>query len=87
MNARRAFEAHLRLSYSSEGEAKAIYDAVAPDNKPLPPGLKIEMALDGRELLIDVSCLRGLESLWATLDDLLSCIQVAERALRAISGS
>jgi len=87
MNASRAFEAHLRLCYQSGEEAKAIHDAVAPDNKPLPPGLKIEMALEGRELLVDVSCLKGLESLWATLDDLLSCIQVAERALRAISGS
>jgi len=33
---------------------------------------------------LHVVCERGLESLWATLDDLLACVQAAERALRNV---
>lgn len=39
----------------------------------------------GRTLNISVTCTRGIGSMIATLDDLLSCIQAAERAIRGIS--
>lgn len=85
MSTEGAFKACIKLRYASEEEARAIYDAVLPDNERLPPGLRMRTSVSGRELIIEVSCSKGLESLWATLDDLLSCIQVAERALNVIS--
>ena len=77
-------EARLRLAYPSERLAKAIYDAVRPDNELLPEGLRIRTVLRGRQVEFSVECGKGLGSLWATLDDLLACVQAAERALKAL---
>ncbi|RLF36526.1 MAG: hypothetical protein DRN03_03550, partial [Thermoplasmata archaeon] len=57
---------------------------IRPDNELLPQGLRIEGALSGRVVELHVMCEKGLESLWATLDDLLACVQAAERALRNV---
>ncbi len=84
MSPERVFRAELRLSYPEE-LAKAIYDAIKPDNERLPPGLAIETRLSGRAVELVVECEKSLESLWATLDDLLACVQAAERTLRALT--
>ena len=86
MSAERSFRAELRLSYPEEELAKAIYDAIRPDNERLPPGLAIETRLSGRAVELVVECEKSLESLWATLDDLLACVQAAERSLRSLAG-
>ena len=78
-----AHEAFLRLRYDSEEVARAVYEAVEPDNRPLPEGLVIRGRVEGNTVVFEVSCEKGLGSLWSTLDDLLACIQTAERALRA----
>ena len=77
-------QAELRLAYGSEEEAKAIHDAIRPDNVGLPPGLAIESSCRGQVVEVRVRCEKGLESLWATLDDLLACVQAAERALEQV---
>mgnify|MGYP000029321091 CR=1 FL=1 len=81
---RPAPEAQLRLAFRSEEEARAIYEAIRPDNELLPQGLSIEGALSGHVVELHVVCEKGLESLWATLDDLLACVQAAERALEQV---
>jgi len=84
MRPKEAFEARLRLTYQDERVAKAIYDSVRPDNIFLPRGLKIRGSLKGSYVEFKVICQKSLESLQATLDDLLACIQAAERALGAL---
>ncbi len=81
----RAFEAVLKLAYPDTAKARAIYDAVRPDNERLPRGLSIRTVLSGSTIKFEVRCEKGLGSLWATLDDLLECVQAAERALGQLS--
>ncbi|MBS7652712.1 hypothetical protein KEJ13_06230 [Candidatus Bathyarchaeota archaeon] len=74
-------EAHIILRYSSEREARAVLDAVSPDNTQAPEGITLTSEASGGELRFSITCHRGIKSLTATIDDLLSCIQAAERAL------
>ncbi len=73
-------EATIRLTYESAQEAKAVAGAVSPDNVKLPSGLIVETTRSGSSVLAVVKCSKGLSTFIATLDDLLSCISVAERA-------
>lgn len=75
--------ATLKLKYPSGRIAEAIALAITPDNEKAPPGLRIETQIENSSLIASVYCERGLDSLTATLDDLLACIQAAERALSA----
>ncbi len=73
-------EAKIRLTYERAQEAKAVAGAVSPDNVKLPSGLIVETTRRGSSVLAIVNCRKGLSTFIATLDDLLSCISVAERA-------
>ena len=84
MRAEKPFEAELKLVYPDEASAKAIYEAVRPDNELLPRGLEIKGALKGSSVELKVVCQKSMESLQATLDDLMACVQAAERALEAV---
>ncbi|MBS7637586.1 hypothetical protein KEJ49_01670 [Candidatus Bathyarchaeota archaeon] len=77
-------EAQITLRYRSEREARAVLDAVSPDNIQAPEGINLTSEASGGELRISITCHRGIKSLTATVDDLLSCIQAAERALEEI---
>lgn len=60
--------------------AEAILRAIEPDNLTT-PGVEIEAEATEGVVTINVMCMRGVGSLVATLDDLLSCIQAAEAAI------
>lgn len=77
-------EASIILKYSSEREAWAILEAVSPDNSRAPEGISLASEISGGELRILITCERGVKSLTATIDDLLSCIQAAERAITGL---
>ncbi len=72
-------EAEIRLSYQNEREAEAVAKAVAPDNIEVPPGLYIETVRNGSDVLTKVECQTRLQTLIATIDDLLACVSVAEK--------
>ncbi len=74
-------EALIILRYGSEREARAVHQAVSPDNSQAPEGLTLSSEAAEGELRISITCNRGVRSLTATIDDLLSCIQAAERAI------
>ena len=74
-------EARITLSYGSIREAEAVAKAVSPDNLKAPPGLTIKTMRRGPKVVTLVKCERKLESLIATIDDLLMSVQVAERAI------
>lgn len=73
-------KAEIRLSYRNEREAEAVAKAVSPDNVKVPPGLSVKTVRNGPEVLTKIECQIRLQTLIATLDDLLSCVSVAEKA-------
>jgi hypothetical protein len=75
-------EAEIRLSYGNEREAEAVAKAVSPDNVEVPLGLYIETVRNGSEVLTKVECQKRLQTLIATLDDLLACVSVAEKTFK-----
>jgi len=74
-------EARITLSYKSVREAEAIAKAISPDNLKTPRGLSVKTIRKGPKVVTLVKCQRSLESLIATIDDLLMSVQVAERAI------
>jgi len=76
-------EAEITLSYENEREAEAVAKAVSPDNLEVPPGLLIKTTRKGFKVLTWVRCETRLETFMATIDDLLCCVSIAERAFSA----
>jgi len=72
-------EAEIRLSYQNEREAEAVAKAVSPDNVEVPLGLYIETVRKGSDVLTRIECQTRLQTLIATIDDLLACVSVAEK--------
>ena len=72
-------EAEICLSYKNEREAEAVAKAVAPDNIQVPSGLYIETVRNGSDVNTKVECRTRLQTLIATIDDLLACVSVAEK--------
>ena len=77
-------EAKLSFAYETEREAEAVVEAVSPDNVKVPQGLSIETVRNDCRLLAFVCCEKSLGTFLATLDDLLACISVAEKAFETI---
>ena len=77
-------EATVTIQYVDRRTAEAILRAIEPDNLTTPEGVKIEAEARGGVAIIKVECRRGIGSLVATLDDLLSCIQAAEKAIEEL---
>jgi hypothetical protein len=72
-------EAEIRLAYRNEREAEAVAKAVSPDNVEVPQGLSIETLRSGSNVFTRIECQTRLQTLIATLDDLLACVSVAEK--------
>ncbi len=72
-------KARITLSYKNVKDAEAVAEAVSPDNIKVPSGLVIETRREGSQVLTVVRCEKGLSTFIATIDDLLSCVSVAER--------
>ncbi len=77
-------EAKLIFAYETEKEAETVVEAVSPDNAKVPQGLSVETVRSDYRLLALVFCERSLETFLATLDDLLACISVAEKAYETV---
>lgn len=72
-------EAEIRLSYQNEREAEAVANAVSPDNMEVPSGLYVKTVRNGSDVLTRIKCQTRLQTLIATIDDLLACVSVAEK--------
>lgn len=73
-------EAKITLSYKNKREAEAVAKAVSPDNVKVPPGLFVKTTRRGPNVFTTIECETRLETFVATIDDLLSCVSVAEKA-------
>ncbi len=71
--------ATIKLDFRSSTLAKQILEAISPDNTPLPPGLSINCAIEGTKLLITIKCERNINSLGATIEDIMSAIDLSLR--------
>jgi len=77
-------EAELTLRYPNEKTARAIVEAVSPDNYQAPEGLELSVVRRKTDVTVRVRCPKGVGSLISTLDDLLSCLAAAEKALNGL---
>ena len=75
-------EAEIRLSYKNQRETQAVAKAVSPDNVEVPHGLYVKTVRNGSEVHTTVECQTRLQTLIATIDDLLACVSVAEKSFK-----
>jgi tRNA threonylcarbamoyladenosine modification (KEOPS) complex Pcc1 subunit len=76
-------EAKIVHKYKTPLEAEAVANAVSPDNLKAPQGLSVETTRRGNKVVNKIQCETKLQTFMATIDDLLSAVSVAERALSA----
>ena len=69
----------IQLDFKSSEEAMRTFSAISPDNSPLPEGLEIESSLDNKKINVIIHSSRSLESLAATLEDIMSAIDLSLR--------
>lgn len=75
-------EAEIRLKYRNYQEAEAVTKAVSPDNIEVPSGLFIKTVRNGSNVHTIIHCETQLQTLMATIDDLLACVSVAEKSFK-----
>lgn len=80
------FQAEIGIELEDEGMAEAISRALEPDNKTAPKGLKVKAESRGTLLWIEAEVKDRPETLQATLDDLILCLQTAYNALKRMKG-
>ncbi|MCS7137395.1 MAG: KEOPS complex subunit Pcc1 [Candidatus Caldarchaeum sp.] len=72
----------VKIRFKTAEEAAIVARALKPDDKPLPEGLEVETTHRGSEIIVEISCSRGLPSFLATVDDILRMAAVSEKVLR-----
>ena len=70
--------ADLVCKYGNGRISKAVTKALEPDNLKLPEGLSVSTKIRGNSVVSVVELDGRMETLLATLDDLLSCALTAE---------
>ena len=79
----RKIEAEIVLAYDDSATAKAVADAVSPDNSRTPRGLTVATARTRRRVITNIRCRKKLSTFIATVDDLLSSASIAEKTVQA----
>jgi len=78
-------EARISLAYQDEMKAKAIKEAISPDNTSMPKGLSIETFVEENRVVTVIKYSGdNFLTLQSTIDDLLSCVSVAEKSISAL---
>jgi len=79
--------ATIKLDFQSSEVANRILETITPDNTPLPSGLSIACSVEETKLLITIECERSINSLGATLEDIMSAIDLSLRTSQSIDGT
>ena len=74
----------IKLDFQSSDTTKRILEAITPDNTPLPDGLTIDCTVEETKLLITIKCNRSINSLGATIEDIMSAIDLSLRTSHSI---
>ncbi len=77
-------KAEITLIYKAVREAEAVANAVSPDNVEVPPGLFVKTTRQKNKVYTQVECKTRLQTFIATIDDLLACVSIAERAFSTV---
>jgi hypothetical protein len=77
-------EATITLEYQDQQTAKAIADAVSPDNFKAPTGLTVKTEQEGNRVITAIKLDGKMATFIATIDDLLSSVSTAEKTLQII---
>ena len=80
----RNLQATITLEYKDEKTAKAIAQAVSPDNFKTPIGLHVKTERDANKVITKIECEGKLATFTSTIDDLLFCVSTAEKTLETI---
>lgn len=78
------FKAEVTVEMETKRFSNAVAESISPDNQKVPEGLTVKTLAHGRRVISKVECNKSFETFLATLDDLLSCMQTAQKTLRAI---
>ena len=73
--------ARVLCIYENDAVSRSIASALQPDNLPTKKGVWIETHWRGKQVITKVDIDGRIETLLATLDDLLSCTSAAESML------
>ena len=82
----RSLEATVTLEYKDQKTAKAVAEAVSPDNFKTPGGLNIKTERENNKVVTHIECEGKLATFTATIDDLLFSASTAEKTLHSING-
>lgn len=74
-------DAAITLEYDDTKTAKAIANAVSPDNFKTPTGLTVKTQRSGNKVTTDIKLEGKLATFIATIDDLLESASTAEKTL------
>lgn len=74
-------QAKISCSYENESISKAVASSIQPDNLDSPENIEIRTWKSGREVKSEIRVEGKIETLLATLDDLLSCTSTAEEII------
>ncbi len=73
--------ARISCTYESDTVSRSIASALQPDNPQPQRSMRIETFQRGRQVVTTLELDGRIETLLATLDDLLSCTSTAENIL------
>lgn len=77
-------EAEILIEYEEKRIARAVAEAVSPDNFKTPVDLSVITTQKGKTVSTKISCNGRLSTFVATVEDLLFCASIAEKAIRAV---
>lgn len=79
-------EAEIVLIYEDPREAEAVAKAISPDNVKVPPSLSVETLRSDKKVSTWIICdASKFGTFVSTIDDLLSCVLVAEKVVSAVN--
>lgn len=78
-------EATVTLEYADAKIAKAVANAVSPDNFKTPIGLRVKTTRVDTKVVTKIECEGKLATFTATIDDLLFSASTAEKTLKTIN--
>jgi hypothetical protein len=77
-------QATITLEYADSKTAKAVTNAIAPDNLKAPIDIKINTVNDNCKVITNIDCTGKIVTFIATIDDLLFSTITAEKTLQTI---
>jgi tRNA threonylcarbamoyladenosine modification (KEOPS) complex Pcc1 subunit len=75
-------EAEIVVEYADPRTARAIAEAISPDNLKAPINVSASTTRRGSRVITKITCEGKLETFIATIDDLLLSTSIAEKVLQ-----